>query len=276
MSDKNTEDLEVAFAEQLAIAEADENKQTSQFFKLARTSTFFSELRIESEVNAVFRQGYDEFQSFLISVRSDFSNNPLLHQLDSLIDRVQCDYKSAMICYLHGLDQTTFDVMRDVMEISYLLRDFVLTPDHIDKWVRGTDSYRRNHFTSGKLRKRYADHLGVPVGDLKDTTEYNGHSAMLHVSPHEHPFLKRGLLTDRNPVFSGRFALADVFHHARDVAEMIWRLAGTNDVELTNHPKDMTYMPYAHAYSKSQYVDIMKFVGMAEDFEADAASANAG
>ena len=164
------------FKAKLKLVEETENVEESPYNRLVYTAMVHQKFRGHEDLNIVYRLGYDELSRFLDSIETDFSRSERLKKILCLADRVHGNYRAAMICYINGLDQTAFDIMRDVMEITYLVRDFVLYPDHIEEWADGTEKNRRNRFTSGKLRKRFADHLGIETGDLMDTKEYNSHS----------------------------------------------------------------------------------------------------
>lgn len=272
----NQTEIDQSFTEfqgKVAAAEKAENPETSPYHQLLHTASVHQKFRGYNDLNVVYRLGFDELSRFLDVVESDFSAHPPLQKLVCLADRVHGNYRAAIICYLNGLDQTAFDIMRDVMEITYLVRDFVLQPDHIEEWADGSEDDRRDKFTSGKLRRRFADHLGVRPRDLLDTHEYNSHSGMLHINPSPHLLLQRGICKNRQPEMSARFALADIFHHAKDVSFIFSRLMVTLGVTPSSDPANMEYLPWAHCVSSAQFDTVMKFVDMAVEMANDKSDA---
>jgi hypothetical protein len=104
--------------------------------------------------------------------------------------------------------------MRDVMEIEFLLREFVSEPSNISVWLSCSPQERHNQFRPAILRQREARRRGVQTKDLSDSTDYRGHSELLHVTPYHHPIVRRGLI-EPSEFFFGDALFAEIFEHGR-------------------------------------------------------------
>lgn len=105
------------------------------------------------------------------------------------------------------------DQSRFLMEVEFLLYDFVARPESLTVW-RTAEPFRRNQqFGFGKLRRRRESDLGYTTDTvLPDREEYMVHSAQVHPRPaqellpgEETPEQRRYFLTSD---------LADLFEHA--------------------------------------------------------------
>lgn len=87
-----------------------------------------------------------------------------------------------------GRQAQVSDSMRDVMEIEFLLRDFVGRPDNIGVWTSADAKTLRNKFSPKEIRRRVANDLFPGKGfNLPDADEYAVHSAVLHPTPKPSP-----------------------------------------------------------------------------------------
>ncbi len=181
--------------------------------------------RLRYDLTDTHVEGFEELFNYLDTAVERFAQHPVLAQVVVLVRRVRADFETGLFAFLSGLDQATFDEMRDVMEIEYLLREFLHEPASINQWLSATDDDRWRIFGPGQLRRRHADRLRVPVADLVDTAEYRAHSGMLHVGPEPSWPIERGVSKSDHPEFGAAFALADLLHHARDSVYLLYILA---------------------------------------------------
>ena len=117
--------------------------------------------------------------------------------------------------------------MRDVMEISYLLRDFAHDLGSIDAWLDLPDKKRQQRFSPNALRQRHAARLGISPNDLPDKAEYSLHSAFVHIDPYfslPDIFVKGPPHKGQGPV-GLIFAFGEFCHHAADLLLQLHLLA---------------------------------------------------
>jgi hypothetical protein len=183
--------------------------------------------------------GLEQLLRYLDDVESEFGRHSELMKVVVLVRRLRTDFETGLCEFLSGLDQATFDSMRDVMEIEYLLREFLHEPASIDQWLAAPDEDRWKLFGPGKLRQQHAKRVGVSSKNLLDTYEYRAHSASLHVSPKVNEIVQRGVSKSAHPELGAAFALADLLHHARDILFLLYELAGqaTPPLRLQQDPR---------------------------------------
>jgi hypothetical protein len=177
--------------------------------------------RIEHDFTQGHFQGFDELFAFFNLSIDRFASIAEIKPLTVLIDRLRQDFETGLMSFLCGMDQATFDAMRDVMEIGYLLRDFTMDHSHVAEWFSLDDLARLKRYTPNTLRQRYATSRRVAVVDLPDSKEYRAHSSMLHVSPSQDWLIQRGVSRSQHAQFGASFALADLMHHARDTVFLL-------------------------------------------------------
>lgn len=159
--------------------------------------------------------GVHEFLCWLQDATDRFGRHPVLRDLDCLLSRIRADYECSIVALFNGGFSLVWDLMRDVMEVDYLLRDFAYAPQHVADWLQCDEGRRINFYGPAALRERYAAMLGVAVADLLDRHQYRAHSQMLHVQPGE-AFLSRGIAKSETPIGIA-FVLHDMFVHAGEL-----------------------------------------------------------
>ena len=137
---------------------------------------------------------------------------------------MRCDFATAVEGFLSGFHKTVLDAMRDVMEIEFLMRDFVINPWHIEEWLTGSQKTRRDKFRSAVLRQKYAASKGRAAPDMPEATDYKGHSLLIHVLPHENPivYAAPGEALD---VIGSLVCLYDIFEHAHRLFAAVGHLS---------------------------------------------------
>jgi hypothetical protein len=81
---------------------------------------------------------------------------------------------------LHGYYQTSFGLMRDLVEIATLLDYFHVHPEKIARWRQVTNVERLQEFSGGHLRKTLDDRDGFVEGKRKsDFQAFSEHAAHL-------------------------------------------------------------------------------------------------
>jgi hypothetical protein len=159
-------------------------------------------------------RGVDELLRHLDAVRAAFTADPVLCDLAPLISRASAEIETALEATLSGYLAVASDAMRDVMEIEMLLLDFSLDPSRISQWLTSTSRDRWSNFRPAKVRERLCR---VGVGRYRNLTrdpDYAAHSEALHVSPHQHPLMAKGVhVGDGSLVPDGGFW--ELFEHAR-------------------------------------------------------------
>lgn len=189
-------------------------------------------------------EGLEEFSVFLDSCVKWFSSIDQLRPVDFLLHRAGCDFVTAIEALLSGFNAVSFDTMRDVMEIEFLLSDFTAHPENIQFWLTCNEQQRRREFSPIRLRQRKSDRLGVDVRELPDTVDYRGHSMALHVNPFVNPFGGRGLSHEAVDVGADA-CFWDIYQHARNlvivIREMCERFSRDYDFDSFNPPDISTF-----------------------------------
>ncbi|MBI1902756.1 MAG: hypothetical protein HYS13_16790 [Planctomycetia bacterium] len=221
--------------------------------------------RIRGDLSETHFDGFEELFRFLDAASQRFAQHPLLNKVAALVQRLRADFETGLCAFLSGLDQATFDSMRDVMEIEYLLREFLHEPASVDPWLDATDEDRWRKFGPGQLRRRHAARLGISTDELLDTYEYRAHSATLHVSPHGMFPVERGVSKSPYPQLGAAFALADILHHARDIVFLIYKLAegSSPSLKLDHDPATMPKLQSAFELSMRRYHNAWMLVDIA-------------
>jgi hypothetical protein len=140
-----------------------------------------------------------------------------------LTQRALADFETATEAIISGFFGVTFESMRDVMEISYLLRDFTYELDSIDAWLDLPDRKRQQRFSPNAMRQRHAARLGIRPEELPDADEYRLHSSFVHIDPYfvlSDIFVKGQPHKGQGPI-GLIYSFGEFFHHA---AELISRL----------------------------------------------------
>jgi hypothetical protein len=144
--------------------------------------------RLEHLISGSRLAGLEALSLHLTKLENTFQSHPDLNNIAFLINRVKGDYEKALEAALSGLHSVASDSMRGVMEIEFLLRDFLHEPKHINEWLTSNEKERYKKFKPAALRERHAQRLGNKPQDMSEAVDYKGHSMFLHVSPVLYPF----------------------------------------------------------------------------------------
>lgn len=201
---------------------------------------------------------FDAIEAFLFQLdesRVLFTKLKDFSQLYFLLDRARGDLEIAVEALLSGLHTAVGDVMRDVMEITYLLRDFFYNPAHIEKWLHGSDKERRDFFSPVKLREREAKRLNIKADDLADTGDYKAHSLELHVNPFK-PLIAAHRGVDRtNDALEFRKTLWEILFHTDTLLIVIEAILHT---QLAEYPRRAN-LPFWSLLEQQSKVDHQLF-----------------
>lgn len=158
--------------------------------------------------------GYEELLGHLEELEAALQKHRRLKNISFLIGRAHGDFVTAMEAALSGFHSVCHDAMRDVMEIEFLLRDFLAVPDHMEQWLSCTEKERNDRFRPAILRQRHAQRLGRQPQDIAEASDYKGHSQFLHVTPVPNPFGGPGLKASGLP-WADDSCFWEIFEHAR-------------------------------------------------------------
>lgn len=155
----------------------------------------------------------DEILAYIGELERYFVEEPKVCRIAFLLRRVHGDFATAVEGFLSGFHKTVLDAMKDVMEIEFLIRDFVIVPWHIEEWLIASQKIRHDKFRPAVLRQRYAASKGGTAPDMPEAADYKGHSLLIHVLPHENPIV--GAAPGEALDAIGSLAcLYDIFEHA--------------------------------------------------------------
>lgn len=135
-----------------------------------------------------------------------------------LIDRLISDFEAALEATLSGYFSIPADAMRDVMEIEYLLLDFLADPQQVDRWLLADHKTLRREFAPAAVRKRLHTAGVSPFETSDQANDYAAHSAALHATPasRNHPLAGKGRLAeDSYPLDDAGFW--EIFEHTRRI-----------------------------------------------------------
>jgi hypothetical protein len=155
----------------------------------------------------------EEILTYTKELEIYFRSEEQVFQIAFLLRRVYGGFATAIEALLSGFHKTVLDSMRDVMEIEFLFRDFTLHHGHISEWLTASEKLRRNKFQAGSLRQRYAASMGQAPGDMREATDYRGHSMLLHVLPYENPIVW-ATPSDARDAIGSPVCLYDIVEHA--------------------------------------------------------------
>ena len=159
--------------------------------------------RLLHYANGATLRGVEELLSYLHEAEKNFSENSHLKLISRLVKRLGGDFETGIEAFLAGFHSVLFDTMRDVMEIEFLLRDFLIWPTHLDEWFNCNDEVRYNRFRPAVLRQRYANFVKERPQDLQEATDYKAHSQFLHVTPYVNPSGQIGISDSDDPDVMG-------------------------------------------------------------------------
>jgi len=179
-------------------------------------------------------QGLDHLLAYLEAASRFVATYPRLSKIAFLVQRALDDFEVALEATASGTNSVVFDAMRDVLEIEYLLSDFAAKPENIERWLAADDRLRSKEFTPASLRQRKAARLGVKSADLPTAKDYKGHSQLLHVSPHLHPFALNGIMSNRNGIQLASCFWDMYLHGAHLAAGLLELIAQVTGEEVTD------------------------------------------
>jgi hypothetical protein len=99
-------------------------------------------------------QGLAQLFAYLDAALASYRSAADLADLAPLVSRVRSDFETALEATLSGYQGVASDAMRDVMEIEYLLLDFVAESGHSEEWLRANRRTRLRDFSPAALRER--------------------------------------------------------------------------------------------------------------------------
>lgn len=176
-------------------------------------------------------QGIDNLLGYLDSIEAalaeQVNQSRRVSAVRLLTQRAVADFETATEAITSGYFGVTFDSMRDVMEISYLLRDFTYEIDSIHAWLDLPVRERQQRFSPNAMRQRHAARLGIRPEELPDSQEYRLHSSFLHMDPY---FALPDIFV-KGPPHKGQgsvgmvFSFGEIFYHAAELISQLDRLA---------------------------------------------------
>jgi hypothetical protein len=156
--------------------------------------------------------GINDLLLYLDRTVEKYETNEDLSKISFLVRRLVADFETALEATLSGYLAVATDAMRDVLEIEYLLLDFVVDPSDVDLWLSGT---QYGKFLPRELRKRLrAAGVAEFTSSVMENADYKAHSAALHVSPRRPVIGDKGRASDPFELDAGFW---EVFEHARRV-----------------------------------------------------------
>ena len=180
-------------------------------------------------------KGLDNLLSYLAESEKAFHENEHLSKYHYFLVRIKGDFEIAIEAFLSGLHPSIFDVMRDAMEVEFLLRDFLIWPSHFDEWLEN-DGKNNKKFQPASLRRRFSDYCGHC--DIQGTLDYKIHSQLLHVTPKISDI--RGLtINSDNDVASKSICLWEIMQHAMKIVLLIHRYQFSIPIKTPVNFKDL-------------------------------------
>lgn len=105
-----------------------------------------------------------------------------------LIGRCREDVMLSVDAVVAGDLARVTDLGRDLMEIEFLIRDFISYPDNLREWAEASEGKRNDKFGFARLAARQEKERGLPHGHLlPERREYKAHSASTHPAPAGRP-----------------------------------------------------------------------------------------
>ena len=186
--------------------------------RIKELNRYLNEDTLSKHFPGSYFAGLEEIYCILDVIREAYEHSEALKDIAFLVARVQADFESAVDAGLAGFNGVVLDTMRDVMEVEYLLKDFLHDKQQIRRWLNADRATLLRDFGPAALRRRHAAARDTVPEKLPDASEYRLHSEGLHVSP---AFILDDLAGKGfTKVPSGRgveFCFAEMFEHARRV-----------------------------------------------------------
>jgi hypothetical protein len=233
------------------VVESAQHTGASCFFKAQpypelTLNRYLNEDTLRKHFPGSYFAGLEEVLSCLDATRNAYEQSKTLKDIAFLILRARSDFESSIDVALAGFNGMALDAMRDVMEIEYLLRDFLSDRKQIQKWLTADQDQLIKDFSPEALRRRYAKACGKTPNTLPDTFEYRAHSEGLHVSP---SFMLSDLagkgFTEAPSPRGVEFCFWDIFEHSRRVIIVANDLGKDIEGSKWNGPDPKTSMPEA-------------------------------
>jgi hypothetical protein len=208
--------------------------------------------------------GLEEIYCVLDAIREAYERSEALKDIAFLVKRVRADFESAVDAGLAGFNGVVLDTMRDVMEVEYLLRDFLHDNQQIRRWLNADRATLIKDFGPAALRRRHAAVRGTVPEKLPDAFEYRLHSEGLHVSP---AFILDDLagkgFTEVPSARAVEFCFAEMFEHGRRVILAAHDLGASIEGVQWTGPDPRTCMPEAaEAWARAR--NIIEIVAVLE------------
>jgi len=141
---------------------------------------FLDEISEESEIIKIIEISLDILEYFSKKNLKEFGDDII--PIRELVLRLQEIVKSVIVLCLNGHGLIGLGLLRDIVEIEYLLEYFRKDPDMIKVWWYSDDKTMWNKFRPNILRKKIAGNNTELKAKLDD--DYKGHSNLsTHPSP---------------------------------------------------------------------------------------------
>lgn len=157
-----------------------------------------------------YLEAIDELFRYLMLSSGCFADTNKLNGIQFLVLRQITDFGSALNNMIIGSYRASLNLLRDTMEIEFLFKEFYSNSDSINNWLESSFEEIEKRFSPNTLRQLYANRKNIDIRDLKDHSDYKGHSKFLHVQNENEPFNHVKFDTK-----SFLFCLADFFEHGR-------------------------------------------------------------
>ena len=92
-------------------------------------------------------------------------------------------------------------------------------------WFTLSRRERKNRYGSNRLRQLHSSRVGIRVANLRETMDYNTHSAMLHVTPDG--AFRRGVVNNPDQLFETDLLFAEILLHSLGAVTEFHQLATT-------------------------------------------------
>lgn len=155
----------------------------------------------------------DETLAYLAEAQKAFARSRRLSPIELLVSRAVGAFETGVLSVSTENYRCALNAMRDVMEIEYLLSDFLHTPQNLQDWFGCDDRARWKRFQPVKLRERKANRLETSLERLSDTRDYKSHSEILHILPRHLPLIGYGICDEKHEA-GFHIALSDIVEHA--------------------------------------------------------------
>jgi hypothetical protein len=171
--------------------------------------------------------------------------------ISSLILRALDDFQVAIFLTLCQIQGDVVELMRDVLEIELLLRDFKHDKVSIEEWIGSDAEKRKRLYSANALRQRHANRLGINPKDLPDAADYRLHSQALHISTivDAPPFRLRGINQSDDP-FAVDLGFREIFYHAESLFKTLVEFITSVTGQHEDFEKSLSNFRQASALSK--------------------------